>query len=265
MQEKMSQTLSLVSRGARYQIRIATLLLTVLPVLVLGFLVMTFFFPPGTFTATSQIALGVTAMALAISGYAILRKYPQNVVKLRHYLHHMAEGELPEKITLENTEDDITAIENYLNQVLSGLRNKVQTLEKQLHVTRAMKAALETQHQELLEAERQRVMIQSLGAACHHIGQPMTVLRAQLYFLRQQVDTPERRAQVAECEQAVNEMADILDNLRNVSAYRTMPYRTLASDEAQSADASILDIEAALADARRLQGRVNTGQPEKSA
>ncbi len=39
-----------------------------------------------------------------------------------------------------------------------------------------MKRTIEAQREEILAAERQRVMIQSLGAACHHLGQPATVV-----------------------------------------------------------------------------------------
>ena len=237
---------SLVSRGSRYQVRIAMLLMGVLPVLVLGFLVVTFMLPAGTFSVVARSALGGTALVLAVSGYAMLHKYPQNIVKLRQYLRNIAEGELPDKVTLEHTEDDLGAIETYLNQVLSSLRDKVTLLERQLQLTHDMKAALEAQQQELLEAERQRVMIQSLGAACHHIGQPTTVLGAHLYLLKGQSPPPAMLASIEECERAVESIAGVLEKLRQVSDYRTMPYRTVAADKAAGADSAILDIEAAL-------------------
>ncbi len=246
MQKELSNKLSLVSRGAYYHIRIATILMGVLPLLVLCVLMLPFVFPAGAYVLAAKLVICSCALILAVSGYAILRKFPQNIIKLRQYLRDIAEGELPDKITLENTEDDIASIENYMNLVLSGLRSKVELLEKQLELTRAMKSALILQQQDLLEAEQQRVMIQSLGAACHHIGQPMTMLVAHLYLLKSQLLAPAELVEIEECERAVAEITKVLDKLRLVGTYRTMPYRTFVTGETKRADEAILDIEADL-------------------
>ncbi|MDA3926757.1 MAG: response regulator [Kiritimatiellae bacterium] len=246
MQKKLSNKLSLVSHGAYYQIRIATILMGVLPLLVLCVLMLPFIFPAGIHALVAKLVICSCTLMLSVSGYAILRKFPQNIIKLRQYLRDIAEGELPDKITLENTEDDIASIENYMNLVLSGLRSKVDLLEKQLELTRAMKSALIVQQQDLLEAEQQRVMIQSLGAACHHIGQPATLLGTHLYLLKNQSPVPAELVEIEECERAMAEIIKVLDKLRLVGTYRTMPYRTFVTGETQRADEAILDIEADL-------------------
>jgi len=234
--------LSLISRGTHYQIRIATMLLGVFPALVVCFLVLTASFPTGAFSLAAKIIIGCMALLLALSGYAILRTYPKNITKLRGYLRDMVEGELPDKVALEHSEDDICAIENYLNLVLTGLRDKIQLLAQQLQRARAMQSALTTQQQELLAAERQRVMIQSLGTLCHHIAQPLTVLSYHLYYLRQLEPTPAMQQELAECENTFSEVVALLDRMRQVSTYRTEPYHIFTGAETPGVDNTILDI-----------------------
>lgn len=234
---------SLVSQGSRHQIVVVTLLLAVLPFLAVCFIFVDKLYSAGTYPLATQIVVLALAFAFAASGYAILHKYSQNIIKLRQYLRMIAEGELPDKIALLNFEDDISAIEKYLNTVLEELRNKVNLLEEQLRLTRKMKDAIEAQHTELLEAERHRVMIQSVGAACHHIGQPATVLRVHLHFLKSQASSTKAREEIDECEQAVDAIDDVLGKLRGISAYRTVPYRTFGVDETAGFDQEILDID----------------------
>ena len=247
MSKTLLQNVSLVSQGSRHQIVVATLLLAVLPFLAVCFIFLTKLYAAGTYPLATQIAVITLAFAFAASGYAILRAYSQNIIKLRQYLRMIAEGELPDKITLLNFEDDLSAIENYLNTVLVELRRKVSQLEEQLLLSRTMKDAIEAQQNELLDAERHRVMIQSVGAACHHLGQPATVLRVHLHFLKGQTSSRKELDEIAECETAVDSIDDILAKLRNVSEYRTVPYRTFAAGEKPGVDHEILDIESSRA------------------
>lgn len=243
MTENRTKKLSLVSRGARYQIAVATILMAVLPILVVCFIALTTSFPAGTYSFAAKVVVSAFALALAASGYAILRKYPENIVKLRQYLRKIAEGELPDKITLLNSEDDIKAIENYLNTVLDELRRKVHLLQEQLRLTREMRDAIQSQQKDLLEAERDRVMIQSLGTACHHIGQPTTVLRAHLHLLKNRASSPNELEEIEECAKAVDSIAEVLEKLRHLSEYRTVPYLTFYAGEERAEDGEILDIE----------------------
>ena len=234
---------TLASRGARHQIAIAIILVAVLPVLVVCFIALAESFTAGPYSFGAKVVICAFTFVLALSGYSILSKYPVNILKLRQHLRKIAEGELPDKITLLNSEDDIKAIEDYLNTVLAELRRKVNLLEEQLQLTREMKNAIKSQQDELLEAERHRVMIQSLGAACHHIGQPTTVLGLHLHFLKSQVSSPRDQAVIEECVKALDSLAEVLEKLRHVSEYRTVPYRTFYANENRGEDREILDIE----------------------
>jgi len=247
--KKWGQTISMVSRGANYQIKLAAALMAVIPIMVVCFFALISFFPAGTYGLGAKAAIGAFAFVIAFIGYGILRKYPENIVKLRHYLQEIAAGELPESIMLMNSADDIKAIEDYLNTVLAELKRKVKMLEFQLTLTHSLKNAMAAQQNELIEAERHRVMIHSLGAACHHLGQPVTILRTNLYLLADKMTAPEDQAIVRECETAIDAITTILDKLRHVSDYRTVPYRTFhmpfgqLDDGTRCMDTEILDID----------------------
>ena len=232
---------SLESRGTRRQIGVAAALMVVLPNMVICHLLL--FSPDGAYSPLAKGLIGGWVCLAALGGYLLLNRTPRKVSRLRQSLQQIAQGELPANITLPETDDDIRDVERFLHIILTELRHKVELLETQLRLTREMKAVLESQQQELLEAERHRVMINSLGAACHHIGQPATLLRAHLHFLKNQTTTSRELQEIAQCESAVDAIAGILDKLRSVSEYRTVPYRTFPVGVPPGPDREILDIE----------------------
>jgi len=81
------------------------------------------------------------------------------------------------------------------------------------------------------EAERRRVMLESLGAACHHLGQPATVLIANLGLIRGRIgDDGSIVTQLVDSSLAAcDKLADILHKMNEVAEYRTTEY--LAGDE----------------------------------
>lgn len=92
------------------------------------------------------------------------------------------------------------------------------------------------------EAERQRVMLESLGAACHHLGQPATVLLGNLDLLASRISTedPQIRELLESSVQAVQSLSQILHKLNAVTQYRTTPY--IQSLDAEAGGRRILDI-----------------------
>ena len=87
-----------------------------------------------------------------------------------------------------------------------------------------MRLELEEQREKLIDAERQRVMIESLGAACHHLGQPVTVITGYLQLMQRAETSPERLEMLDSCLKAAEAMGDVLRRLQMVSEYRTEPY-----------------------------------------
>lgn len=236
--------ISLGRFGARYQVELSIALIAVVPVLSVLYIASTYYMAtPSKYMPLMQLGVVLFASILSACGYIMLRRYPVNIERLRYNLGRIAEGELPQSITLIKSEDDISAIEDYLNIILEEMRKRIKVLENQLDYARKMKVVIQSQSEEILEAERHRVMIQSIGAACHHIGQPLTVLQAYLDLVRREERDHEVIANLSKCQGAVDTLSDVLDKLRHVSEYRTIPYQTFCAPTESSDDASIIDIE----------------------
>jgi len=106
----------------------------------------------------------------------------------------------------------------------------------------AMRRTVEKQREALLIAERHRVMIESLGTACHHLGQPMTVVTMCLDVMKRQKWGPKVQELVDKCETAVEAVNDILRKLQTVSTYRTEPYLPAGEGGTPRSDERILSI-----------------------
>jgi K+-sensing histidine kinase KdpD len=75
-------------------------------------------------------------------------------------------------------------------------------------------------------AERQNVMLQSLGAACHHLGQPATVLLASLELMVRVKDSDKVLGDelLVSSMDAAESLRKILHNLNDITEYKTVPY-----------------------------------------
>ena len=76
------------------------------------------------------------------------------------------------------------------------------------------------------EADRHRVMFESLGAACHHLGQPATVLQANLGIMRKRLVTDDALVNelVKTSIEASESLGEILHRLNAVNEYKTTQY-----------------------------------------
>ena len=106
----------------------------------------------------------------------------------------------------------------------------------------ALRRTLAKQRETLLMAERHRGMIESLGSACHHLGQPMSVVTVCLDIMKRQSWGPSVQALVDKCEAAVESVNEILTKLQRVSVYRTEPYLPASEGEKPRSDERILSI-----------------------
>lgn len=75
-------------------------------------------------------------------------------------------------------------------------------------------------------AERQRVMVESLGAACHHLGQPATVLLASLELLQRvkPADKAMSEELLTSSIEAAEVLRKMLHKLNDITEYRTTKY-----------------------------------------
>lgn len=76
------------------------------------------------------------------------------------------------------------------------------------------------------ENEKHRVMLESLGAACHHLGQPATVLLANLGIIQKKLNSGDEVVSrlVDSSIDAVNTLGKILRKLNAVNEYKTTHY-----------------------------------------
>jgi signal transduction histidine kinase len=203
------KSLSLSRRGAWGQVAVAGLLITVLPGLTLLWLwnvhLRDVHYPDSTFWA-----VGGGIAAVITLGYALLVKYPVSIVRLRQYLMILAGGGIPELVNIAKDEDDLEAVEEYLKQIIKMAEDRIKMLKKQ--------------HDLELETERQRVMVESIGTMCHHLGQPAATLSMGLYSLKNNPEPTEVPKIVADCEASFNAMSETLDKLRAISHYCTEAY-----------------------------------------
>jgi methyl-accepting chemotaxis protein len=237
------RNLSLGSRGSRQILGVSIALLSVIPFLSFTFVIFTYIWKSSIYAEHMRLLVVMLAMVSSAGGYLLLRRYPRNIVRIRSYLQDIAQGELPDSIELFDPEDDIQAIEQNLGSVLEELRGKIESLREQLALAERMQQTIRSQADELVAAERQRVMIESLGAACHHIGQPATVLRLTIESLLRRAGTDDEKVRLQECADAAEAISDILEKLRSVGEYRVVPYNTVYHDYLEGTDRAILDID----------------------
>jgi signal transduction histidine kinase len=215
------KALSLSRRGAWGQVTIASILITILPVLILAWLwkchVAGDTLPP--VAVWSVCGGGVIVIVL---GYTLLFKYPVSIVRLRFYLNTLANGGIPELVTLPEDEDDLAAVQHYLARIVKIAEDRIRMLQAQYEVE--------------LEAERQRVMVESIGAMCHHLGQPATVMSMCLYRLKNNPSPGDVPAILAECDTAFNAMTEILDKLRATAHYCSESYLHPSSGQSGAAE-----------------------------
>lgn len=100
-----------------------------------------------------------------------------------------------------------------------------------------MRKTIESQRELLIDAERRRAMIASLCAACHHLGQPVTVLSLSLEMMKKKESDPEMCSMISECIAAVNSVYGVIHRLQHVSEYRTESYLRNGLDESRESDA----------------------------
>lgn len=204
---------SLASRGARLQFGIAIALVSVIPLLALGWLCHDKPLSIDITNGTHLAVLGTSALMIVL-GYMLLTKYPRTIVSLRYELEKLASGEIPDIVNFEEREQDIQVLEQCMNFVLKQTRERIKTIEEQ--------------SRKLAEAERMKVMVESLAAACHHLGQPAMTLTVGIELLQMQnrATDPLITETLAHCRQASAELSKVLKKLHNLREYRTEPYLT---------------------------------------
>lgn len=88
----------------------------------------------------------------------------------------------------------------------------------------ALHRKMEEQQKALLQAERNRGIIESLSAACNRLGQPMTVITMCLDMIGKKEWSPEERNMINQCNNSVIAVNEILQQLQQVGFFQNKPY-----------------------------------------
>jgi DNA-binding response OmpR family regulator len=85
---------------------------------------------------------------------------------------------------------------------------------------------MEEKRKALLDAERQRVMMESVTATCHHFAGPLTAMLSNLQMFAEveNIEEPEKRNMLEQCLKAAETMKTILNKFQQVREYRTRPF-----------------------------------------
>ena len=80
--------------------------------------------------------------------------------------------------------------------------------------------------QENLNVTREQVMFETLGAACHHVAQPMTVLQSSLELYVNEIppNQDQARNKMKELLHWAQQTSDTIHQLQNIQTYRTVKY-----------------------------------------
>lgn len=222
------QKSSIASRGARAHFAMSVALISIIPALTILMLLTVGRQYPTVFTPALRAVIAAVTAGLAIFGYTLLAKYPRTILALKNHLRTMAEGQYPDKIQLVGEESDIEVIEKYLNLLVFQTQAKIAIIEQQREI--------------VLHAERHRVMIESLGAACHHLGQPTCLLTTYLDMIKVSETDPEKKKLLDQCVVAAGEIADILHRLQQITTYRTEDYLKSSNPDGKVYEQKILTI-----------------------
>jgi len=89
-----------------------------------------------------------------------------------------------------------------------------------------MQQKIEEQRKALLDAEHQRVMMESVAATCHHFAGPLTTLLSNLELFAEveNIEEPEKKNMFEQCLNACKRMKMILNKFQQVREYRTRPF-----------------------------------------
>ncbi|MDP6491124.1 MAG: response regulator [Kiritimatiellia bacterium] len=103
-----------------------------------------------------------------------------------------------------------------------------------------MAIRLERQQEELVAAEKDRVMMRSLGSACHHLGQPATALATLLELIRRRVSDPVTLDMLDQSGDCMDTIRDTLNEFRTINHYQTEAYLAATTGDPQRVDTCIV-------------------------
>lgn len=141
-----------------------------------------------------------------------------------------ADGDTPIVVLtgLENEATGLQAVREGAQDYLFKSELTEMTLRKSLRYAierHALRRELAQMQQQVLQSERDRVVMQTAGAAAHEINNPLALVMGEIEMLRQQIpaDTP-LRERLESAYTAALRIRDIVRDMRALRRYATKDY-----------------------------------------
>lgn len=240
---------SLGSRGSRYYLGIAIALITVIPSLVLFYLL---FVEPrigGSVVGRGPVLVVMLLLNMAL-GYVLLSWYPRNIVRLRRYLEDMIEGRMPEKVMLVSEMDDILTIESYMNMLIEQLSRRVSKMEGEVEERR----------------RAEKLKDDFVSTVSHELRTPLAITKEGIGLVLDGIagETTEKQQQIlGRARVSIDRLARIIDDLLDISKIEAgrMDLRRQETDLGPLVEASVTGIRG-LAEQKGLYLRSSVGDEE---
>ena len=174
---KNRNDLSIISRGARFQFKVAIILISILPLISIWYLASTGVLIDRSGGWLIRI-VGPIILLMIVLGYLLLAKYPVTIVKLRKYLENIIKGELPDKVNLLRSENDISAIEDSMNIIIRKLKSEITLIQTE-------KVSLQ---QQLYQAQKLKTIGMLATGIAHEINTPIQFVGDNTRFLSDTVN-----------------------------------------------------------------------------
>ena len=117
-----------------------------------------------------------------------------------------------------------------IGEALALVRRQRDNLEEMVSIrTQELEDAnndLKKQHGDLIHAEQQRVMMESVGAALHHFTQPLTAMEASIEIMMsaQKMDEIQKERLYNLYKKSKNDLKNIIQKFHEMREYRTKPF-----------------------------------------
>lgn len=205
---------SMSSQGTRFQFSLSLVLILLIPVLTLLYISAQKHYAGGFLSGGSDDLPLLIAVAIMGLGLLLLIKYPITIIRLRKYLEEIAAGDLPMEIKFSVPEDDITAIEEYMNQILGRLKTKVIEMEDS-------QALLQ---QQLNRAQRMESIGKLAAGIAHEINTPVQFVGDNIQFLERAMADLRQIVEAYRTHLSAVASPDVLENVTALEQKIDLPF-----------------------------------------
>lgn len=211
-------TITLRELNAVDQSKLATALMAVVPTLS--------FFYIGILRVTgrglpfvAEALASVCTVILAVSGYRIMCKFPNNIVRIRDHIEKVTKGVLPEKFVLTQSvnSDDIAFIENNFNAMLEEMNNRLAVIRRRLEYEFRLRQEVEQKEQAVSRLKNYPQLVQQVCLAWRQTIKICASLQSKVFMLKKHANSIEEMKNIKTIMDDVEEISEALQRIKEIS------------------------------------------------